>query len=255
MTDDTTGALDGDVALVTGASSGIGRATAEALASAGADVALAARRTDRIEALAEEIEREHHGADALPITTDVTERSEVEAMIDETREVFDGLDVLVNNAGVMLLAPVERADLDELERMVDVNLTGLMTATRLALPGMLEQGSGDIVNVSSVAGLRATENSGGYAATKFGVNAFSESLRKETAGSGVRVTRIEPGAVATELATHITDEGVIEEMMERFGDIETLQPEDIADSVRWAVTRPAHVSVNEVVVRPSEQPS
>jgi NADP-dependent 3-hydroxy acid dehydrogenase YdfG len=245
--------LDGDVALVTGASSGIGRATAKTLADAGAAVAVTARRTDRIEALAEEIEDE--GGEALPITADVTETDDVERMIEQTREELGGLDVLVNNAGVMLLAPVIRADLEDLQQMLDVNLMGLMAATRKALPGMLEQDSGHIVNISSVAGRRANETSGGYAATKFGVNAFSESLRKETADSGVRVTVIEPGAVDTELGQHIPDEQVQERMAEMVQDMTVLQPEDIAAAIRYAVTQPPRVSVNELLVRPTDQQS
>ncbi|WP_424019639.1 SDR family oxidoreductase [Halorientalis pallida] len=245
--------LDGDVALVTGASSGIGRATAKTLADAGAAVAVTARRTDRIETLAEEIESE--GGEALAITADVTETDDVERMIERTREELGGLDILVNNAGVMLLAPVIRADLDDLQQMLDVNLMGLMAATRTALPGMLEQDSGHIVNISSVAGRRANEASGGYSATKFGVNAFSESLRKETADSGVRVTVIEPGAVDTELGQHIPDEQVMERMAEMVQDMTVLQPEDIAAAIRYAVTQPPRVSVNELLVRPTDQRS
>lgn len=245
--------MDNKVALVTGASSGIGEATAKTLAGEGADVAVAARRTERLEELAREINED--GGTAHPLTIDVTDTDQVKEMISETRSELGGLDILVNNAGVMLLAPVKRAKLDELRQMLDVNLMGLMTATREALPGMLDQGNGHIVNISSVAGRRATEASGGYAATKFGVNAFSESLRKETAGTGVRVTVIEPGAVATELATHITDEGVLENLAERFGDVEVLQPGDIAESIRFAVTQPERVSVNELLIRPSDQTS
>lgn len=251
MTETETEYLEGDVALVTGASSGIGRAIAKELANQGAAVAVAARRTDRLESLVDGIEDED--GTAHPVPTDVTDRDEVESMIEETRSELGGLDVLVNNAGVMLLSPVERAKLDELQRMLDVNLMGLMTVTRLVLPGMLEQESGHIVNISSVAGRRANETYSGYAATKFGVNAFSESLRKETAGTGVRVTVVEPGAVATELATHISDDQVIEGLMDRFGDVEILQPEDIAAAVRFTVTQPERVSVNEIMVRPSEQ--
>ncbi|MDY7081675.1 MAG: SDR family oxidoreductase, partial [Halobacteria archaeon] len=156
--------LDDDVALVTGASSGIGRATAKTLAQEDADVAVAARRTERLESLVEEIEDETDSR-AHPITADLTEREQVKEMVQKTRDELGGLDILVNNAGVMLLAPVERAKLDELQQMLDLNLMGLMTATREALPGMLEQDEGHIVNISSVAGKRATEASGGYAAT------------------------------------------------------------------------------------------
>ena len=245
--------LDGDVALVTGASSGIGRAIAKRLADAGASVAIAARRTDRLESLAEDIEAD--GGTALPVTADVTETDDVERMLETTRAELGGLDVLVNNAGVMLLAPVVSADLADLEQMLEVNLQGLMAATRLALPEMLEQDSGHIVNISSVAGRRVSETSAGYSATKFGVNAFSEGLRKETADSGVRVTVVEPGAVDTELGSHVPDEAVRERLAEMFEEMTVLQPEDIAAAVHYAVTQPPRVSVNELLVRPTEQQS
>jgi NADP-dependent 3-hydroxy acid dehydrogenase YdfG len=245
--------LDGDVALVTGASSGIGRATAKALADEGAAVAISARRTDRLDELADDIESE--GGTALPVTADVTEIEEVRAMIETTREELGSPDILVNNAGVMLLAPVIRADVEDLQQMLDVNLMGLMAATREVLPGMLERDDGHIVNISSVAGRRANEASGGYSATKFGVNAFSESLRKETSESGVRVTVIEPGAVDTELGMHIPDEQVRERMAEMAEDLTFLQPGDIADAIRYAVTRPDRVAINEMLVRPTDQES
>jgi len=245
--------LDGDVALVTGASSGIGRATAMALAEAGAAVAISARRTDRLEELADEIE--DAGGRALPVTADVTEIEQVREMIETTREELGGIDILVNNAGVMLLAPVIRADVEDLQRMLDVNLMGLMAATREVLPGMLDRDDGHIVNISSVAGRRANQASAGYSATKFGVNAFSESLRKETTDSGVRVTVIEPGAVDTELGLHIPDEQVRERMAEMAADLTFLQPEDIADAIRYAVTRPDRVAINEMLVRPIDQES
>jgi hypothetical protein len=253
MSSTTTDSLDGDVALVTGASSGIGRATAKTLAAEGAAVAVSARRTERLETLADEIES--NGGTAVPITADLTETEEITAMIEQTREALGGLDILVNNAGVMLLAPVIRADLEDLQQMLDLNLMGLMTATREALPGMLEQDSGHIVNISSVAGRRANETSAGYSATKFGVNAFSESLRKEVSDSGVRVTVIEPGAVDTELGEHIPDEQVRERMAEMAEDMSFLQSEDIANAIRYAVTQPEHVSVNELLVRPVDQKS
>jgi hypothetical protein len=245
--------LDGDVALVTGASSGIGDAVARSLADAGADVAISARRTDRLESLAADIEAD--GGTAVPITADLAEIDQAREMVRETRAELGGLDVLVNNAGVMLLAPVIRAEVEDLKRMLDVNLMGLMAATREALPGMLDQGSGDIVNVSSVAGRRVSESAAGYSATKFGVNAFSEGLRKETAGSGVRVTVVEPGAVDTELGEHIPDEQVQERMAEMVQEMEILDPEDIAAGVRYAVTQPQHVSVNELLIRPTDQRS
>jgi NADP-dependent 3-hydroxy acid dehydrogenase YdfG len=245
--------LDGEVALVTGASSGIGRATATALADAGAAVAVSARRTERLEELAADIEDD--GGTALPVTTDVTEIEEVREMIETTKEELGGLDILVNNAGVMLLAPVVRADMADLQRMLDVNLMGLMAATREVLPAMLEQDHGHIVNISSVAGRRANQASAGYSATKFGVNAFSESLRKETSDSRVRVTVVEPGAVDTELGLHIPDEQVQERMAEMAADLTFLQPDDIADAIRYAVTRPERVAINEMLIRPVDQES
>lgn len=238
---------------MTGASSGIGRATAKTLADAGAAVAVSARRTERLEELAADIE--DAGGTALPVTTDVTEIEEVREMIETTREELGGPDILVNNAGVMLLAPVVRADVADLQQMLDVNLMGLMAATREVLPAMLEQDHGHIVNISSVAGRRANEASAGYSATKFGVNAFSESLRKETSDSGVKVTVVEPGAVDTELGLHIPDEQVQERMAEMAADLTFLQPDDIADAIRYAVTRPERVAINELLIRPVDQES
>jgi hypothetical protein len=242
--------LDGDVALVTGASSGIGRATAVTLANHGAAVAVAARREERLERLVADIEAE--GGTALAVPTDVTDTDAVAEMVATTREELGGLDVLVNNAGVMLLAPVVRADHEDLQQMLDVNLKGLMAATREALPGMLEAG-GHIVNVSSVAGKTANEASGGSSATKFGVNAFSESLRKEVVDSDVRVTVVQPGAVATELGEHIPDEQVQERLAEMAEEMTFLQPEDIAEGILYALTQPTRVSVNELVIRPTDQ--
>ncbi|WP_136716986.1 SDR family NAD(P)-dependent oxidoreductase [Halorientalis salina] len=246
-----TARLDGDVALVTGASSGIGRATAQALAAEGAAVAVAARREERLAELVDDIE--DAGGTALAVPTDITETDEVREMVETTREELGGLDILVNNAGVMLLAPVIRADVADLQQMLDVNLKGLMTATREALPGLLDQDEGHIVNISSVAGRTANEASAGYSATKFGVNAFSESLRKEVTDSGVRVTVVEPGAVETELGEHIPDEQVRERLSEMVGEMTVLQPDDIASAITYAVTQPPRVSVNELLIRPTEQ--
>ncbi len=245
--------LDGEVALVTGATSGIGRAIAADLAAAGAAVAVSGRRTERLETLVEDIEDD--GGTALPVTADLADTDQVREMVETTREGLGGLDILVNNAGVMLLAPVVRAELADLQQMLKVNLEGLMAATRLALPEMLEQDHGHVVNISSVAGRRVNETSAGYSATKFGVNAFSEGLRKETADSSVRVTVVEPGAVDTELGEHIPDENVRERMAEMVQEMTILDPEDIAAGVHYAVTQPEHVSVNELLIRPTEQQS
>jgi NADP-dependent 3-hydroxy acid dehydrogenase YdfG len=247
--------LGGTVALVTGASSGIDEATARMLARQGAAVALAARRTDRLEKLGAEIAEE--GGTALPIEADVSERAEAEAAVARTVEELGRLDVLVNNAGVMLLGPMLEAPVEEWEQMVEVNLLGLMYTAKAAIPQLLEAAEGergvaDMVNVSSVAGRIARRGSGVYNATKFGVGAFSESLRQEVTRRHVRIALVEPGAVATELQGHNRPE-VRGEIEKRFENMEILQPEDIADAIGYVVTRPPRMAVNEVLVRPTEQ--
>jgi NADP-dependent 3-hydroxy acid dehydrogenase YdfG len=247
--------LDGTVVLVTGASSGIGEATALALAEEGAALALVARRRDRLEALAERI-----GANSrtVVIEADITDLAQAQGAVAATVAEFGRLDVLVNNAGVMLLGPIVDAPIEEWQRMVQLNLLGLLYCTHAALPHLLEAaGSGprsvaDVVNVSSTAGRVARANSGVYNATKFGVGAFSESLRQEVTARHVRVTIIEPGATATELAFHNRQE-ILEEMAKTFGGIEIMQAGDIANSIRYAVTQPRHVAVNEILIRPTEQ--
>lgn len=251
MSSVTDGRLDGSVALVTGASSGIGEATAELLAEEGASVALAARREDRLESLADRIQTE--GGEAITIPTDVTDESAVREMVETTVDEFGRLDVLVNNAGVMLLEPVAEADPDNWRQMLEVNVLGLMTASQSAADVMEEQGSGDIVNVSSVAGRKAYAGSSGYNASKFGVNGFSESLREELVDTDVRVAMIEPGVVDTELPEHIPDEDQKEMVEEMTEGMEPLQAEDIARAIRYAVSQPTHVDVNELLIRPTRQ--
>lgn len=244
--------LAGEVAIVTGASSGIGEATAEALASRGASVVLAARRADELEAVAERIRTE--GGEALVVPTDVTEDDDIDALIAETVDEFETIDILVNNAGVMLLEPLESADRDNLRQMIEVNLLGLMNLTHAALPTMQAQDSGHIVNISSTAGRRAGAKSSGYNATKFGVNAFTEAVRQEVTTDGIRTTIIEPGAVDTELQEHIPDEEIKQQIEE--GMIESMTPlesDDIARAITYAVTQPQHVNVNEVLIRPTDQ--
>jgi NADP-dependent 3-hydroxy acid dehydrogenase YdfG len=238
------------VVAITGASSGIGEATAVACAQAGAAVALAARRKDRIEALAERIEGD--GGKALALETDVTDVQEARAFVEQANEKLGGLDVLVNNAGVMLLGPIAGADIEEWRRMIDVNLLGLLYCTHAALPIMLERGSGHVVNVSSVAGRTARAGSGVYNLTKHGVGAFSEALRQETAQAGIRVTLIEPGAVGTELSGHNRPE-VREAISKAFEGVTLLEAEDIANAVLYAAGQPENVAVNEVLVRPAAQ--
>src|SRR5271163_1953366 len=242
--------LSGKVVAVTGASSGIGEATALACARAGAAVALGARRVERIDALAEQITREGGRAIALPV--DVGEESQAGAFVARAHSELGRLDVLVNNAGVMLLGPIERAPTEEWRRMIHANVFGVLYCTHAALPLMREQGSGHIVNVSSVAGRVARAGSGVYNLTKFGVGAFSESLRQEAVALGVRVTLIEPGAVATELAGHNRPE-VLEQMAKRFQGVTPLTAEDIANAVLYAIGQPPNVSVNEVLIRPTGQ--
>jgi NADP-dependent 3-hydroxy acid dehydrogenase YdfG len=242
--------LDGKVALITGASSGIGEATAIALAIAGAKVAIAARRADRLSALAKAIG--DAGGQAFEIVADVTKPSDIARMIDTVVEEFDRLDMLVNNAGVMLLSPLAEARGDDLRQMVEINLIALMELTRLALPH-LKASKGHIVNVSSVAGRVANPGASGYAATKFGVVAFSEAVRREVYADKVRVTVIEPGLVLTELGDHITNPGMKAGLDQRKAAMEGLEAEDVAAAVVYAVTQPARVNVNEILLRPTDQ--
>jgi len=243
--------LTGKVVAITGASSGIGEATALACAQAGAHVALAARRADRIEALAQRIEAER-GVRALALPTDVGEEAQARAFVERAHAELGRLDALLNNAGVMLLGPIEGAPTEEWRRMIHVNLFGVLWCTHAALPLMRAQGTGHIVNVSSVAGRVARAGSGVYNLTKWGVNAFSEALRQECVDAGIRVTIIEPGAVETELPGHNRPE-ILEQLRRRFGDIERLTSEDIANAIVFALGQPSHVSINELLVRPSRQ--
>jgi len=242
--------LSSQVVAVTGASSGIGEATALACARAGAAVALAARRIERIEALAQRIVAD--GGRAIAVATDVGDEEQAQAFVTRAHSELGRLDVLVNNAGAMLLGPIEHAPTEEWRRMIHANVFGVLYCTHAALPLMREQGSGHVVNVSSVAGRVARQGSGVYNLTKFGVGAFSESLRQEGVAIGVRVTLIEPGAVSTELAGHNRPE-IREQIAKRFGDVERLTAEDIAAAVLYAIGQPKHVSINEVLVRPSAQ--
>ena len=248
--------LRGCVAVVTGASSGIGEASSRMLARQGAAVVLVARRADRLAALAEEIRG--LGGDVLPIEADVTQRSEAEVAIGRAAQEFGRIDVLINNAGVMLLGPIIDAPVEEWEQMVRVNLLGLMYCAKAALPHLLDAADGgprqvaDLVNVSSVAGRQVRLGSGAYNATKHGVGAFSEALRQEVTQLHLRVSLIEPGAVSTELASHNRPE-IQESLRQRFASMQRLDATDIADAIEYIVTRPRHVAVNEILIRPTEQ--
>ena len=248
--------LNGTVALVTGASSGIGAATAIELAQHGAKVAVAARRRDRLTDLAARIA--DVGSEALVLETDVTAEDEARAAVAATTERFGRLDTVVANAGVMLLGPIEDAPVQEWEQMIDLNIRGLLFTAHAALPHLLAAAAdaprrvADLVLISSVAGRVARSGSGVYNLTKHGVGAFGESLRQEVTRRHVRVSLVEPGAVATELSSHIREE-VRQASMSRFEGVERMQAEDIADAIGYIVTRPRRVAINELLIRPTEQ--
>jgi NADP-dependent 3-hydroxy acid dehydrogenase YdfG len=248
--------LDGTVALVTGASSGIGAATARALAAHGAVVALAARRADRLEQLAQDITRD--GGRALVIRADVTDKTQAQAAVARTVAELGRLDILVNNAGVGRPGPIENAPLDDWEQLVRVNLLGLFYTTHAALPHLLQAAENaprqvaDLVNISSDAARVTRRGEGVYAATKLGVVAFSESLRQEVTRRHVRVAVVEPGATATEIFSHMRDEGR-QQLLQFLSRVEPLAAEDIADAIAYLVARPRRVAINEVLIRPTEE--
>jgi len=239
--------ISGRTAVITGASSGIGEATARTLAAAGARVALIARRSERIEALAREL-----GGDAIAITADVTDRASLEQAATRVRDELGGADILVNNAGQMLLSPFGPDYAQETRRMVEINLLGAMTTTEVFLD-QLRDGGGDLVNISSVAGRTAGKGSSVYNATKWGLNGWSEALRQELLPD-VRVIVVEPGAVDTELTDHITHTRSQESARAMYDKVEALTAQDIADVIEFAVGRPQRVAINEVLIRPSRQP-
>ena len=239
------------IALVTGASSGIGEATALALAEQGAKVAIAARRKDRLEQLAAKLGG--LGAQPLVLVADLALETEAQRIVKETEAHYGRLDILVNNAGVMYLEPVAEADLGRWRRMLELNVLSLIASSQAALAGMRARRDGHIVNVSSVAGRVANPNAAAYAATKFGVVGFSESLRREVYKDNIRVSVIEPGMVDTELREHIGHEASRRAVNARAGEMRQLQAEDIADTILFCVTRPDYVCINEVLMRPTDQ--
>ena len=244
--------LDGKVAIVTGASSGIGEATAEALAAEGASVVVAARREDRLQDLVGRIEG--NGGKVLSVACDVTNEEQAHALIERAEGEFGRVDILVNNAGVMLLSRIDKGLSDQWRQMFDVNVLGLLYATDATIRVMKRQGSGHIVNISSVAGRKVRATGGVYSGTKWAVNAISEALRLELQEDGIRITIVEPGAVKTELTEHITDEDALDAMSGLLS-LDILKSEDIANSIVYAVTQPENVSVNEVLIRPTQQPN
>jgi NADP-dependent 3-hydroxy acid dehydrogenase YdfG len=244
--------LDGKVVVVTGASSGIGEATVRALAAEGAAVVAGARRKERLDGLVEEVTQD--GGKAIAVECDVTDEEQAHDLIQRAVEEFGSVDILVNNAGVMLLSTVGKGLSDQWRQMFEVNVMGLLYTTDAAIDVMKQQGSGHLVNISSVAGRKVTRDSSGvYAGTKFAVNAISEGLRQELLEDNIRVTIVEPGAVDTELPHHITDEDA-RESLGGLLELERLQAVDIANAIAYAVTQPERVSVNEILIRPTQQP-
>jgi hypothetical protein len=243
MSDDFGSELDGQVAIVTGASSGIGEATAKSLASHGASVVLAARRERELEELQTQIEE--NDGDALVVPTDITNDADIDDLVEATTDEYGRIDILVNNAGYMPLTHIADADRETLHRTIKVNLDGLITLTHAVVPEMLDQGNGHIVNLSSVVGRFAMENSSHYMAAKAGVAGFGEALRLDVAAEGIRVATIEPGAVDTELLEDIPDEELKSNVEEYNQSMRQLRPDDIARTITFVLSQPAHVDINQ----------
>jgi NADP-dependent 3-hydroxy acid dehydrogenase YdfG len=243
--------ISGRAALVTGASSGFGEAVALGLARAGVRVALAARREDRLQALARRITEA--GGQAQVIVADFSDEEEAQRAVREAEAAFGQLDILINNAGVMYLEPVASADLARWRSMIELNLLGLIAATQAALPGMTARRDGHIVNIASTAAHVSNPLAAAYSATKFGVLGFSESLRKEVHKSNIRVTVVSPGMAATELRDHIAVDAIQATINQAAAAMRQLTAEDVADAILYAVTRPAHVTINEILMRSTDQ--
>lgn len=241
--------INGKVVIITGASSGLGKATAHRLATGGARLVLAARREERLVELRDAIKEQ--GGEAIYQVTDVTDRAQVESLAKAAKEAFSRIDVLVNNAGVMPLSPLDELNVDEWDKMIDVNIRGVLHGIAAVLPMMREQHAGHIINLSSVAGHKVFPSSAVYSATKYAVKAISEGLRQEGDGE-IRSTNISPGAVATELTSTISDPDTarnVDEMYEM-----AIDPDAIARAIAYAIEQPADVDVNEIIIRPTRQP-
>lgn len=243
--------IAGKVVVITGASSGLGKATARLLSAEKAAVVLAARRADRIESSAEELTSD--GGKAIAVQTDVTDLQQVKELVDKAVETFGRVDVMLNNAGLMPLAPLEMLKTDEWDQMIDVNLKGVLNGIAAALPHMKEQKSGHFINVSSVYGHKLGPAATVYCATKFAVRALSEGLRQEVKPYNIRTTVISPGAVATELLEHISEKEIQQQTKEFVNQI-AVPPETFARMVAFAINEPADVDVNEILFRPTAQP-
>lgn len=242
--------MKGKIIVITGASSGLGAETARHLAALGAFVALGARRADRIESLAEEINK--NGGSAVAVATDVTKREQVQKLVDAAVKQFGRVDVILNNAGIMPLSPMERLNVDEWDQMIDVNLKGVLYGIAAALPYMKSQKSGHIINVSSVAGHKVFHGSAVYSATKFGVRALSEGLRQEVKAYNIRTTIISPGAVQTELLDHISERDIQQANQDFVGKV-GVTPDAFARLIAFAISQPEEVDINEILFRPTAQ--
>jgi NADP-dependent 3-hydroxy acid dehydrogenase YdfG len=243
--------IKGKVAIVTGASSGIGYATSLALARAGAKVAAGARRMDKLKSLEDEIKKS--GGEVFIQKLDVTKKADCDSFVDAVAKKWGAVDILVNNAGLMPLSFFKSFKVDEWDRMIDVNIKGVLYSTAAAIPHMINKKSGHIVNISSIAGRIVFPSGSVYCATKHAVTAFSEGLRQEfSQRAGIRVTCIEPGVVDTELNNTITDKS-LEKFVEATKQMAALHAEDIANAILFAVESPAHMNVNEIMVRPTTQ--
>ncbi len=243
--------LAGKVAIITGASSGIGEATARALAKAGAKVAIGARRTDRLEQVKSQIEKD--GGEVFMQKLDVTKKSDCDSFVDAVVKKWGTVDILVNNAGLMPLSFFKNLKISEWDQMIDVNIKGVLYCTAAVIPHLNAKKSGHIVNISSVAGRIVFPAGSVYCATKHAVAAFSEGLRQEfSVRSNIRVTCIEPGVVATELNNTITDQS-LQGFLEATKKMVALQAEDIANAIVFAVESPPHMNVNEILIRPTTQ--
>ncbi len=244
--------IKGKVIIVTGASSGIGEATAKKLAKEGAKVVLSARRRERLTKLKEEIEKA--GGEALVITGDVTEKDDFKKIVSQTLEKFKGIDGIINNAGLMPLSYIKNLHTDEWDTMIDVNIKGVMNGVAAVLPTFMKQKSGHIINISSSAGRKYYPGGAVYCATKAAVKMFSEGLRQELAPEyGINVTSIEPGFVATELTDTITDEEIKKDLMPMVKDLTTLEAEDIAEAIFYSLAQPKRANINDVYIMPTEQ--
>jgi NADP-dependent 3-hydroxy acid dehydrogenase YdfG len=242
--------IDGKVVVITGASSGLGEATARHLASQGASVVLGARREDRIRSLAGELTSK--GGKALAIATDVTDREQVKRLVDTAVKTYGRVDVMINNAGLMPQSPLERLKIDDWDRMIDVNIKGVLYGIAAALPAMKQQKSGHIINVSSVAGHKVRAGGAVYSATKHAVLALSEGLRQEVKPYNIRTTVISPGAVATELPDSVTEPD-LSESFHKFYEEFAIPADSFARAVAFAISQPDEVDINEILFRPTKQ--